>query len=99
MTGMVHLAMNDMRRACRRSNRSGAYDLAMDWRGQQAQLTLKTVKGPMLLSGGGKLERPSAVFRKGGGRGRQEERLANLLNLLGQRRREGNKNIIALEFK
>jgi general secretion pathway protein N len=29
----------------------------------------------------------------------QEQRLAILLNLLGQRRRQGNRNIIALEFK
>ena len=29
----------------------------------------------------------------------QEEKLANLLNLLGQRRSEGGKDIIALEFK
>jgi general secretion pathway protein N len=29
----------------------------------------------------------------------QEARLANLLNLLGQRRNDGEKDVIALEFK
>jgi general secretion pathway protein N len=29
----------------------------------------------------------------------QEEKLANLLNLLGQRRHEGDREVIALEFK
>jgi general secretion pathway protein N len=61
---------------------------------------LKTVKGPMLLSGMGTLNNGRLQFS---GRAQaeegQEDRLANLLNLLGQRRREGNKDVIALEFK
>jgi general secretion pathway protein N len=72
----------------------------MDWRGQQAQLALKTVKGPMLLSGKGSLTNGRLRFSgKAEAEAGQEERLANLLNLLGQRRQEGDRNVIALEFK
>ena len=78
----------------------GAYQLIMGWRGAQAQLLLKTVKGPMLLSGTGRIANGRLQFSgKAEAEQGQEERLANLLNLLGQRRREGNKNVIALEFK
>jgi general secretion pathway protein N len=78
----------------------GAYQLIMDWRGQQAQLALKTLKGPMLLQGAGSIV--NGRFRFSGtaeAEAGQEERLANLLNLLGQRRQIGDKNVIALEFK
>jgi general secretion pathway protein N len=72
----------------------------MDWRGAQAALTLKTIKGPMLLSGSGSLNNGRLQFSgKAEAEEGQEERLANLLNLLGQRRREGDRNVIALEFK
>lgn len=78
----------------------GAYLLIMDWHGAQAQLSLKTLKGPMLLSGTGALANGRLQFSgKAEAEAGQEERLANLLNLLGQRRREGDKNVIALEFK
>jgi len=78
----------------------GAYILAFDWQGQKADMELKTVKGPMLLSGkgaltGGRLQFSGRAEAEAG----QEERLGNLLNLLGQRRRDGNKNYIALEFR
>jgi len=78
----------------------GAYQLIMDWRGSQAALDLKSVRGPLLLSGSGKLVNGRLQFS---GRAEaeegQEDRLANLLNLLGQRRRIGDKDVIALEFK
>jgi len=78
----------------------GAYQLIMDWRGQQAQLALSTLKGPMLLSGTGTLTEGKLRFSgKAEAEAGQEERLANLLNLLGQRRKEGDKDVIALEFK
>lgn len=78
----------------------GAYQLIMDWRGDQAQLALTTIKGPMLLSGNGTLTNGRLQFSgKAEAAEGQEERLANLLNLLGQRRREGDKDVIALEFK
>jgi general secretion pathway protein N len=78
----------------------GAYKLIMDWNGDQAALVLSTVKGPMLLSGNGMLRNGRLQFSgKAEAEAGQEERLANLLNLLGQRRKEDGKDVIALEFK
>ena len=78
----------------------GAYRMEMEWQGQTAQMKLATLHGPMVLSGSGSLERGRLRFS---GRAQaapgQEERLANLLNLLGQRRQEGGSNYIALELK
>lgn len=78
----------------------GAYRMTMDWRGQTAQLLLSTVKGPMLLNGSGALT-PGRFQFSGTARAAtgQEEQLANLLNLLGQRRKDGDRDVIALEFK
>jgi general secretion pathway protein N len=100
LTGSVTLQMDDIASRLSPIKPLGAYQLIMDWRGQQAQLVLKTVKGPMLLSGTGSLTNGRFQFSgKAEAEEGQEERLANLLNLLGQRRREGDKNVIALEFK
>ncbi len=100
MTGMVNLEMNDIASRLSPVKPLGAYNLAMDWRGQRAQLTLKTIRGPMLLSGSGVLENGRLQFSgRAEAEAGQENRLANLLNLLGQRRREGGKDVIALEFK
>jgi general secretion pathway protein N len=100
VTGTLDLRMDDIASRLSPVKPLGAYDMKMDWHGQQASLQLKTLKGPMLLSGSGQLNEGRLQFS---GRAEaeegQEERLAVLLNLLGQRRREGNKNIIALEFK
>jgi general secretion pathway protein N len=77
----------------------GAYRVRMDWQGQQAQLQLTSLAGPMLLNGNGGIDKGRFHFS---GRAQaasgQEERLANLLNLLGQRRQDGATNYIALEF-
>lgn len=78
----------------------GAYKLTMDWRGQDADMKLDTVKGPMLLSGAG--GRSNGHWQFGGRAEAQaghERELANMLNLLGESRREGDKIVIALEFK
>jgi general secretion pathway protein N len=100
MTGLVNLEMNDIASRLSPVKPLGAYNLAMDWRGQSAQLTLKTIRGPMLLSGSGMLENGRLQFSgRAEAEAGQENRLANLLNLLGQRRREGGKDVIALEFK
>jgi len=78
----------------------GTYNLVFDWRGQQASVALATAKGPLLLSGSGMFANGRLQFSgKAEIEAGQEERLANLLNLLGQRRKEGGKDIIALEFK
>jgi general secretion pathway protein N len=78
----------------------GAYAMAFEWEGQQARVALKTLRGPMLLSGSGMLINGRLQFSgQAEAEAGQEERLGNLLNLLGQRRREGNKNVTRLEFK
>jgi general secretion pathway protein N len=100
VTGSMTLDLNDIASRLSAVRPLGAYKLTMDWHAQQAQLTLATVKGPMLLSGSGTLANGRLQFAgKAEAEPDQEERLANLLSLLGQRRTEGNKNVIALEFK
>jgi general secretion pathway protein N len=100
VAGSVTLQMDDIASRLSPIKPLGSYQLIMDWRGQQAQLALKTVKGPMLLNGTGSLAGGRLRFSgKAEAEAGQEERLANLLNLLGQRRKEGGKDIIALEFK
>lgn len=100
VTGVTTLHMTDIASRLSPIKPLGAYDLTMEWRGQQAQVALKTVRGPMLLSGGGVFRNGRLQFSgKAEAEEGQEEQLAVLLNLLGQRRKEGNKTIIALEFK
>jgi general secretion pathway protein N len=79
----------------------GSYQLALDWRGQQAQLDLSSVKGPLLLSGKGSLQNGRLQFSgQAQAADGYEQSLGNLLNLLGQRRPTSDgKNIIALEFR
>jgi general secretion pathway protein N len=62
-------------------------------------LTLSSVKGPLLLSGKGSLNNGRLQF-SGQAEAAQgyEDTLANLLTLLGQRRPDTDRNIIALEF-
>ena len=100
MTGSMNLDMNDMASRMSPIKPLGSYNLALDWRGSQAAVTLKTIQGPMLLSGSGTFANGRLQFSgKAEAEAGHEERLANLLNLLGQRRREGDKDIIALESK
>ena len=100
MNGSMHLEMNDIASRLSPVKPLGAYRLAFDWRGQQASVKLETAKGPLLLNGSGVFANGRLQFSgKAEAEAGQEERLANFLNLLGQHRREGGKNIIALEFK
>ncbi len=100
MTGSMNLEMNDIASRLSPIKPLGTYNLTLDWHGQQASVSLKTVKGPMLLSGSGMFSNGHLQFSgKAEADAGQENGLANLLNLLGQRRREGDKDIIALEFK
>jgi len=100
VTGSMNLDLNDIASRLSPIKPLGSYNLSLDWRGLQATATLRTIKGPMLLSGAGKLDNGRLQFSgKAEAETGQEERLANLLSLLGQRRREGDKDIIALEFK
>lgn len=78
----------------------GAYLVTMDWRGQRAQLALKTVKGPLLLQGDGALEQGRLHFSgTAEAASGQQEKLANLLNLLGQRGSVAGRDVIVLEFR
>jgi len=100
MTGSMNLAMNDIASRLSPIKPLGSYDLAMDWQGLQADVMLKTVKGPLLLNGTGKINNGRLKFSgKAEAEAGQEEKLANLLNLLGQRRILGGREVIALEFK
>lgn len=100
IAGTMSLEVNDIASRMSPVKPLGSYNLTLDWRGSQASVTLKTSRGPMLLSGagtfaGGRLQFSGKAEAETG----QEERLANLLNLLGQRRKDGDKEFIALEFK
>lgn len=100
VVGSMNLEMNDIASRLSPVKPLGTYNLALAWRGQQASVALMTAKGPLLLSGSGMFANGRLQFSgKAEIEAGQEERLANLLNLLGQRRREGGKDIIALEFK
>jgi general secretion pathway protein N len=100
MTGAMNLALNDIGSRLSPVKPLGSYALTLDWHGSQAPVTLKTIKGPMLLNGSGmfangRLQFSGTAQAEPG----QEDRLGNFLNLLGQRRREGDKDVIGLEFK
>jgi len=100
MTGLMKLELKDISSRLSPVKPLGAYDLTFNWHGQKADMILTTVKGPMLLSGSGEINNGRLQFSgTAQADAGQEEKLANLLNLLGQRRRQGGKEIISLEFK
>ena len=100
VTGGMKLTMQDMASALSPVKPLGSYLMTFVWHGQGATLDLTTLHGPMLLSGKGALTQGRLQF-SGEARAQedQEDRLANLLNLLGQRKPGADKNVIALEFK
>lgn len=100
MTGEMHLQMNGVGSRLSAVKPLGSYDAALHWQGTQADVLLTTLRGPMMLNGSGsfargRLQFSGTVEAEAG----QEQRLANFLNLLGQRRRVGDREVIALEFK
>lgn len=100
ITGSTNLEMNDIASRLSPIKPLGSYNLAIDWRGQQSTVTLKTIKGPLILRGTGILASGRLqFFGKAEAESGQEERLANLLNLLGPHSREGEKDVFALEYK
>ena len=100
LNGRTLLALNDMGSRMAPVKPLGSYEMAIDWRGQQAALSLSTVRGALLLAGKGSLDQGRFQF-SGTAQAADgyEETLGNLLNLLGQRRMVGGKKTIALEFK
>ncbi|SFV10230.1 type II secretion system protein N [Pseudoduganella namucuonensis] len=101
VNGRTTLEMADMSSKLSPIKPLGTYQLALDWRGQQAQLELHSLKGPLLLSGKGSLQNGRLQFSgQAQAADGYEQTLGNLLNLLGQRRPTSDgKNIIALEFR
>lgn len=100
VTGRTVLSMNDMGSRMAPIKPLGSYEMAMDWRGEQAELVLSTVRGALLLSGNGTLQNGRLRFSgQASAAAGYEDTLGNMLNLLGQRRMVNGKNIIALEFR
>lgn len=100
VNGKTTLTMTDMASRLSQIRPLGSYALVLDWQGQRAMVTLSTLQGPLMLDGSGAFNAGRLQF-SGQAQAAQgsQEKLANLLNLLGQRRTNGDKNIIALEFK
>lgn len=100
VNGRLTLDMTDIASRLSPINPLGAYHMVMDWDGQQAQLILTSIKGPLLLSGRGSVDNGHFQFSgKAEADTGQEESLGSLLNILGRSHKEGVKNIIALELK
>jgi general secretion pathway protein N len=100
LTGVMQLELSDMASRLSSIKPLGSYRLDFSWRGSRAELDLVSLQGPLLLSGKGNMEGGRFSFSgKAFAADGQEDKLANLLNLLGQRRKDGNKDVIALEFK
>lgn len=100
VSGRTVLSLTDMGARMSPIKPLGSYEMAMDWRGQRADLALRTVRGALLLSGSGAMENGRLRFSgQAAAADGYEDTLGNLLNLLGQRRMVNGKNIIALEFR
>lgn len=100
LQGRTVLSMSDMGSRMSPVKPLGSYEMIMDWRGPQADLTLRTVRGALLLSGSGILQNGRLRFKgEATVADGYEDALGTLLNLLGQRRMVNGKNVIALEFR
>ncbi|MGW8389959.1 type II secretion system protein N [Pseudoduganella sp. HUAS MS19] len=100
LNGRTTLEMQDMSSRLTPVKPLGSYQLAFDWKGQQAALALHSQRGPLLLSGTGKFEHGRLQFS---GQAEAatgfEDQLVGLLSMLGQRKPNSVKNVIALEFR
>ncbi|MBC3870219.1 type II secretion system protein N [Undibacterium oligocarboniphilum] len=98
--GQLQLHLTEMASRLSPIRPLGSYVMNFDLQGANASLNLMTEKGPMMLSGSGDITNGHFQFSgKAWAQQGQEAKLANLLNLLGQRRKDGDQDIIALEFK
>ena len=99
LTGTVNLDLDDIASRLSQIRPLGSYHVTLQWNGQDASLDLTTKSGPMLLSGSGTLVKGQFHFSgKAEAEVGQEQKLANLLNLLGQHRKDGNKDVFALKL-
>lgn len=100
LNGNMQLEMNEMSARASSIKPLGSYHMAFQWHGESADLVLSTTRGPMMLEGTGALNQGRLQFSgKAYAEAGQEEKLANLLNLLGRRRQEGEKQYIALDYR
>ncbi|MBI3713118.1 MAG: type II secretion system protein N, partial [Burkholderiales bacterium] len=100
LNGKMALELSEMASRLSSIRPLGSYALAFQWKGESADLVLKTSRGPMMLEGNGALQQGRFQFSgKAYAETGQEEKMASLLNLLGRRRQEGDKQVIALEYK
>ena len=100
MTGHLILELKEMASRMSPVKPLGSYVLQMNWQGDHADVRLATQRGALVLNGSGAIQQDRLQFSgTAEAAAGQEEKLANLLNLLGQRRQIGDKNVIALEFK
>jgi len=98
--GQLRLTLDDIASRLSPIKPLGSYQIGFDLQGDKALMQLTTMNGPMMLSGSGEIVNGHLQFSgKAWAQEDQEAKLANLLNLLGQRRQDGDKNVIALEFK
>jgi general secretion pathway protein N len=97
--GPMTLRLNDIASQLSPVNPLGSYQVTLNWAGMVAKMKLGTLNGPLLLNGSGQVRNGGLQFS---GQARadagQEEKLANLINLLGQRRAD-DQHTVALEFK
>lgn len=100
LNGRTTLEMQDVSSRLTPIRPLGSYTVALDWKGREAALLLGTVKGPLLLSGAGKISNGRLQFSgQAEAADGYEDTLTGLLTLLGQRRPNSVKNVIALEFR
>lgn len=98
--GRTVLSLSDMGSRMSPIQPLGSYEMTFDWRGTQADLNLRTVRGALVLTGSGMLQNGRLRFSgQASAAEGYEQSLGNMLNLLGQRRMVNGKNIIALEFR
>lgn len=97
--GRLQLELTQMASALSPVKPLGAYRMRFDWQGGTARVNLESLSGLLLTGQGlfadGRLQFSGQAWAAEG----EEQRLAILLNLLGQRRQVGNRNVIALEFR
>ena len=100
MEGRMLLELTDIASALSPVKPLGAYRLQFDWQGASARLTLSTLSGPLQMAGHGAIVKGRLQFSgEAWAQPGQEQRLAILLNLLGQQRQRGNRHVVALEFQ
>lgn len=100
INGTMNLVLENVASALSPVKPLGSYLMSFDWHGNVANVDLKTLHGPMLLTGKGTITNGRLRFSGlAQAEAAQEDSLANLLNLLGQHRAGAKKNVISLEFK